>query len=134
MDCPSPRTPCAPRAEPSEFAGLDSRGSRWFHRQHMADFIFNSFELRQINHPDAASKPILEGETAWITPTPEMPKLVVKGGLEPIRRLVVYLDNGPNNSGTRTQWLKRVVDFARMMGLAPEPTATLSGGPWYGGD
>jgi len=41
----------------------------------------------------------------------------VKGGLGHIRRLVVYLDNGPNNSGTRTQWLKRVVEFADATGL-----------------
>ena len=41
----------------------------------------------------------------------------VKGGLGHIRRLVVYLDNGPNASGTRTQWLKRVVEFADATGL-----------------
>jgi hypothetical protein len=34
-----------------------------------------------------------------------------------IRRLVVYLDNGPNCSGTRTQFLKRVVEFADWSGL-----------------
>jgi hypothetical protein len=28
------------------------------------------------------------------------------------RQLVIYLDNGPNNSGTRTQFLKRLVEFA----------------------
>jgi len=34
-----------------------------------------------------------------------------------IRRLVIYLDNGPNNSGTRTQFLKRLVEFADWSGL-----------------
>jgi transposase len=34
-----------------------------------------------------------------------------------VRRLVVYLDNGPQNSGRRTQWLKRVVQFADWSGL-----------------
>ena len=34
-----------------------------------------------------------------------------------IRRLVIYLDNGPHNSGTRTQFLKRMVEFADWSGL-----------------
>jgi hypothetical protein len=34
-----------------------------------------------------------------------------------IRRLVIYLDNGPKNSGRRTQFLKRLVDFADSTGL-----------------
>lgn len=34
-----------------------------------------------------------------------------------VRRLVVYLDNGPNNSGTRTQFLRRMVEFADWSGL-----------------
>ena len=34
-----------------------------------------------------------------------------------IRRLVVYLDNGPENSGRRTQFLKRMVQFADWSGL-----------------
>ena len=29
-----------------------------------------------------------------------------------VKRLVIYLDNGPNNSGSRTQFLKRMVAFA----------------------
>src|SRR5438067_13657676 len=29
-----------------------------------------------------------------------------------LRRLVIYLDNGPNNAGTRTQFLKRMIAFA----------------------
>ena len=41
----------------------------------------------------------------------------VKGGLGRIRRLVVYLDNGPNNSGSRTQFLTRMVAFADATGL-----------------
>jgi len=42
---------------------------------------------------------------------------MVKGQLGSIRRLVIYLDNGPNNSGTRTQFLKRMVEFADWSGL-----------------
>lgn len=38
-------------------------------------------------------------------------------GLGPIKRLVIYLDNGPNNSGRRTQFLKRMVEFADWSGL-----------------
>jgi len=34
-----------------------------------------------------------------------------------IRQLVIYLDNGPNNSGSRTQFLKRMVEFADWSGL-----------------
>ena len=34
-----------------------------------------------------------------------------------IKRLVIYLDNGPKNSGTRTQWLKRMIGFADWSGL-----------------
>ena len=41
----------------------------------------------------------------------------VKGRLGSIRRLVIYLDNGPNNSGSRTQFLKRMVEFADWSGL-----------------
>jgi len=41
----------------------------------------------------------------------------VRGGLENVRRLVIYLDNGPNNSGSRTQFLKRMIDFADWSGL-----------------
>ena len=43
--------------------------------------------------------------------------LQVKDGLPSIRRLVIYLDNGPNNSGTRTQFLKRMIEFADWSGL-----------------
>jgi hypothetical protein len=34
-----------------------------------------------------------------------------------IKRLVIYLDNGPKNSGRRTQFLKRMVQFADWAGL-----------------
>ena len=34
-----------------------------------------------------------------------------------IKRLVIYLDNGPKNSGTRTQWLKRMIEFCDWSGL-----------------
>ena len=43
--------------------------------------------------------------------------LLVKDGLPGIRRLVIYLDNGPNNSGSRTQFLKRMIEFADWSGL-----------------
>jgi hypothetical protein len=36
----------------------------------------------------------------------------VKARLGHIKRLVIYLDNGPKNAGNRTQWLKRMIDFA----------------------
>jgi transposase len=38
-------------------------------------------------------------------------------GLGAIKRLVIYLDNGPNNSGRRTQFLKRMVEFVDWSGL-----------------
>jgi transposase len=37
--------------------------------------------------------------------------------LSHIKRLVIYLDNGPKNSGSRTQFLKRMVQFADWSGL-----------------
>jgi hypothetical protein len=43
--------------------------------------------------------------------------LGVRGGLGHIKRLVIYLDNGPKNSGRRTQFLKRMVQFADWSGL-----------------
>jgi hypothetical protein len=43
--------------------------------------------------------------------------LQAKGGWSSIRRLVIYLDNGPNNSGSRTQFLKRMIEFADWSGL-----------------
>ena len=41
----------------------------------------------------------------------------VRSGQRGIRRLVIYLDNGPENSGRRTQFLKRMVQFADWSGL-----------------
>ena len=41
----------------------------------------------------------------------------VRGSLRAIRRLVIYLDNGPHNSGSRTQFLKRMIEFADWSGL-----------------
>jgi hypothetical protein len=35
-----------------------------------------------------------------------------RGQCKKVRQLVIYLDNGPNNSGTRTQFLKRMIEFA----------------------
>ena len=34
-----------------------------------------------------------------------------------VRRLTIYLDNGPKNSGTRTQFLKRLIEFVDWSGL-----------------
>jgi hypothetical protein len=34
-----------------------------------------------------------------------------------VRRLVIYLDNGPKNSGARTQFLKRIIEFSDWSGL-----------------
>jgi hypothetical protein len=41
----------------------------------------------------------------------------VQDDLPFVRRLVIYLDNGPNNSGSRTQFLKRMIEFADWSGL-----------------
>ncbi len=41
----------------------------------------------------------------------------VGAGFRHIKRLVIYLDNGPENSGRRTQFLKRMVEFADWSGL-----------------
>src|SRR5215218_10022440 len=43
--------------------------------------------------------------------------LSVEGKVGPVKRLVIYLDNGPRNSGTRTQWIKRMVEFCDWSGL-----------------
>ena len=42
---------------------------------------------------------------------------LVKADLGHVKRLVIYLDNGPKNSGRRTQFLKRMVAFADWSGL-----------------
>ena len=41
----------------------------------------------------------------------------VRRGHQHLKRLVIYLDNGPKNSGRRTQFLKRMVQFADWSGL-----------------
>ena len=41
----------------------------------------------------------------------------VRAKLSHVKRLVIYLDNGPKNCGTRTQFLKRMVQFADWSGL-----------------
>ena len=41
----------------------------------------------------------------------------VRRGHGRIKRLVIYPDNGPKNSGRRTQFLKRMVQFADWSGL-----------------
>ena len=43
--------------------------------------------------------------------------LQARDGLGHIKRLVIDLDNGPKNSGRRTQFLKRMVQFADWSGL-----------------
>jgi hypothetical protein len=43
--------------------------------------------------------------------------LEVGPGLGSIKRLVIYLDNGPKNSGRRTQFLKRMVELVDRSGL-----------------
>ena len=44
-----------------------------------------------------------------------------------IRQRVIYLDNGPNNSETRTQFLKRLVEFADWSGLMLRLVYTVRG-------
>ncbi len=41
----------------------------------------------------------------------------VRSRFRKVRRLVIYLDNGPKNSGSRTQFLKRMIEFADWSGL-----------------
>jgi hypothetical protein len=41
----------------------------------------------------------------------------VKSRMRHVKRLVIYLDNGPKNSGSRTQWLVRMIEFADWSGL-----------------
>ena len=43
--------------------------------------------------------------------------LKARKGYGQVKRLVIYLDNGPKNSGRRTQFLKRMVQFADWSGL-----------------
>jgi hypothetical protein len=41
----------------------------------------------------------------------------VKDQFPHVQRVTIYLDNGPKNSGTRTQFLKRLIEFADWSGL-----------------
>jgi hypothetical protein len=41
----------------------------------------------------------------------------VKGQMGQVKRLVIYLDNGPCNAGNRTQWLVRMIEFCDWSGL-----------------
>lgn len=43
--------------------------------------------------------------------------LSVKDSFSKVKRLTIYLDNGPKNSGSRTQFLKRMIEFADWSGL-----------------
>jgi Rhodopirellula transposase DDE domain len=58
------------------------------------------------------------GETsdAWVDAL-QMWWLQVRANLGHVKRLVISLDNGPKNSGRRTQFLKRMVQFADWSGL-----------------
>jgi hypothetical protein len=40
-----------------------------------------------------------------------------RAGLGHVKRLVIYLDNGPKNSGRRTQFIRRMIEFADWSGL-----------------
>ena len=57
-----------------------------------------------------------ETSDAWVDAL-RMWWLRVRSGLGHVKRLVIYLDNGPKNSGRRTQFLKRMVEFADWSGL-----------------
>jgi hypothetical protein len=57
-----------------------------------------------------------ETSDAWVDAL-QMWWLQVWAGMGQVKRLVIYLDNGPKNSGRRTQFLKRMVQFADWSGL-----------------
>jgi transposase len=57
-----------------------------------------------------------ETSDAWVDAL-RMWWLQVRGGLGHVKRLVIDLDNGPKNSGRRTQFLKRIIEFADWSGL-----------------
>jgi Rhodopirellula transposase DDE domain len=54
---------------------------------------------------------LAETSDAWVDAL-QMWWLQVRESLGHVKRLVIYLDNGPKNSGRRTQFLKRMVQFA----------------------
>jgi Rhodopirellula transposase DDE domain len=57
-----------------------------------------------------------ETSDAWVDAL-QMWWLQVRAGLGQVKHLVIYVDNGPKNSGRRTQFLKRMVQFADWSGL-----------------
>jgi Rhodopirellula transposase DDE domain len=57
-----------------------------------------------------------ETSDAWVDAL-QMWWLQVRADLVQVKRLMIYLDNGPKNSGRRTQFLKRMVQFADWSGL-----------------
>jgi len=57
-----------------------------------------------------------ETSDAWVDALMEWWGLV-RSDQGHVERLVIYLDNGPKNSGRRTQFLKRMVQFADWSGL-----------------
>ena len=57
-----------------------------------------------------------ETSDAWVDAL-QMWWLQVRSGFGHVKCLVIYLDNGPKNSGRRTQFLKRMVQFADWSGL-----------------
>jgi len=57
-----------------------------------------------------------ETSDAWVDAL-QLWWLQVRSGFGHVKRLVIYLDNGPKNSGRRTQFLKRMVQFADWSGL-----------------
>ena len=59
---------------------------------------------------------LAETSDAWVDAL-QMWWLQVRACLGHVKRLVIYLDNGPKNSGRRTQFLKRMVQFADWSGL-----------------
>ena len=58
-----------------------------------------------------------ETSDAWVDALPVWWRQVRRGHKH-VKRLVIYLDNGPKNSGRRTQFLKRMVQFADWSGMA----------------
>ncbi len=52
----------------------------------------------------------------WVD-APKLWWLQARPGLGHVRRLVIFLDNGPKNAGTRTQFLKRMIEFCDWSGL-----------------
>src|SRR5881275_2126571 len=65
---------------------------------------------------DRSSQGVTANQLPWVDAL-KLWWLQVREGLGHIKRLVIYLDNGPKNSGRRTQFLKRMVEFADWSGL-----------------